>query len=162
MANKRLRLVGVVGIYPASASGDDIHLYADDADRGAPMAAFHGLRQQAEKDDGPYLCLSDYVAPRESGQADYLGLFANAAMGVEAMTEGYKAAGDDYSYIMAEALADRLAEAFAERLHEITRREVWGYAPDEALSVDDMLKVKYQVRGARGGAGGKGRAGWLG
>ncbi len=94
--------------------------------------------------------MSDFVAPKGSGIADYIGMFAcTAGHGLDAVVAEYKAAGDDYSYIMAEALADRLAEALAEKLHELVRRELWGYAPDESLSVDDMLKVKYQVR--RGG-----------
>eukprot|EP00887_Chlorella_sp_A99_P006796 scaffold2.g6796.t1 len=151
IAHKKLRLVGIVGVFPANAVGDDIEVYADES-RAAVAARFFGLRQQAEKDGAePYYCLSDFIAPREGGVVDYLGMFANAAMGVERMTEAYKAAGDDYSYIMAEALADRLAEAFAEKLHELVRREVWGYAADEGLSVDDMLKVKY--RGIRPAAG---------
>lgn len=79
-------------------------------------------------------------------------LVCSAGHGLEEVVAGHKAAGDDYSYIMAEALADRLAEAFAEKLHELVRRELWGYAPDEALSVDDMLKVKYQVSGGSGRA----------
>ncbi|EFN52253.1 hypothetical protein CHLNCDRAFT_36916 [Chlorella variabilis] len=151
IAGKKLRIVGIVGIFPANSVGDDIEVYTDES-RAQVAARFHGLRQQAEKDgDEPYYCLSDFVAPRSTGTVDYLGMFANSAMGVEAMTEVFKAEGDDYSYIMAEALADRLAEAAAERLHELVRREVWGYAADEALSVDDMLKVKY--RGIRPAAG---------
>lgn len=151
VANKRVRLNGIVGFFPANAAGDDIEVYADEA-RSSVAGRFHGLRQQAEKDadgDEPYLCVSDFVAPRGSGVADYVGAFAcSAGHGLEEVVAGYKAAGDDYSYIMAEALADRLAEAFAEKLHELVRRQLWGYAPDEALSVDDMLKVKYQVSGA--------------
>ncbi|PRW61565.1 cobalamin-dependent methionine synthase [Chlorella sorokiniana] len=149
--HKKLRLAGIVGIYPANSSGDDIEVYGDES-RAEVVARFHGLRQQAEKDSSePYYCLSDFVAPRSTGTVDYLGMFANAAFGVEAMTEAYKAAGDDYSHIMAEALADRLAEALAEKLHELVRREVWGYAADESMSVDDMLKVKYRgIRPAPG------------
>jgi 5-methyltetrahydrofolate--homocysteine methyltransferase len=145
---KRVTLNGIVGIFPANSVGDDIEVYEDDT-REAVAGRFHGLRQQAEKDgDGdPYLCVSDFIAPRSSGVADYVGAFAcSAGHGLEEVVAGFKASGDDYSYIMAEALADRLAEAFAEKLHELVRRELWGYAPDEALSVDDMLKVKYQVR----------------
>jgi 5-methyltetrahydrofolate--homocysteine methyltransferase len=140
-----------VVLWPANAVGDDIEVYTDET-RSTTTCRFHGLRQQAEKEsDEPYYCLSDFIAPRDTGTVDYLGAFANSALGVEGMTEGFKEAGDDYSYIMAEALADRLAEAFAEKLHEIVRREVWGYGADEALSVDDMLKVKY--RGIRPAAG---------
>lgn len=111
------------------------------------VSKFYGLRQQAEKDsEEPYFCVSDFIAPKSSNMIDYIGAFAcSAGHGLEEVVAGFKAAGDDYSYIMAEALADRLAEAFAEKLHELTRRELWGYSPDEQLSVDDMLKVKYQV-----------------
>ncbi|KAI7837900.1 hypothetical protein COHA_008281, partial [Chlorella ohadii] len=149
--HKRLRLAGIVGIFPANSVGDDIEVYGDES-RAEVVARFHGLRQQAEKDSSePYYCLSDFIAPRSTGTVDYLGMFANAAFGVEAMTEEFKAAGDDYSHIMAEALADRLAEALAEKLHELVRREVWGYAADESMSVDDMLKVKYRgIRPAPG------------
>ena len=150
--HRKLRLVGVVGIYEANSEGDDIKIYSDSS-RSTVLATFYGLRQQAEKENAaePYYCLSDFVAPRSSGLHDYLGLFANAVMGVEPLIEAYKAAGDDYSYIMLEALADRLAEAFAERLHELVRRELWGYARDEALSAEDMLRVKYRgIRPAPG------------
>ena len=148
---KKLRLVGVVGLFPANSVGDDIEVYADET-RATVRARFHGIRQQAEKEgDEPYMCLSDFIAPRDTGTVDYIGAFANSATGVETMTEAFTAAGDDYSYIMAEALADRLAEAFAEKLHEIVRREVWGYSQAEALDVDDLLKVKYQgIRPAPG------------
>uniref|UniRef100_A0A1D2A7V4 methionine synthase n=1 Tax=Auxenochlorella protothecoides TaxID=3075 RepID=A0A1D2A7V4_AUXPR len=149
--NKKLRLVGVVGIFHANSAGDDIEVYAG-ADRAERLATFYGLRQQAEKENAdPYYCLSDFIAPKSSGVNDYLGLFANSAMGVEPLIEAFKEAGDDYSYIMMEALADRLAEAFAEKLHAIVRQELWGYAPDEDLNVDDLLKVKYQgIRPAPG------------
>lgn len=140
-----------MGLYPANSVGDDIEVYTDET-RAEVRARFHGIRQQAEKEsDEPYMCVSDFIAPRDTGMVDYIGAFANSAMGVEVMTEAYKAAGDDYSYIMAEALADRLAEAFAEKLHEIVRREVWGYSKEESLDVDDLLKVKYQgIRPAPG------------
>eukprot|EP00775_Hariotina_reticulata_P002950 gene2950-3235_t len=152
VVNKRVRLNGIVGFYPANSVGDDIEVYADDS-CGEAVCKFYGLRQQAEKDgDDPYMCVSDFIAPKGSGLVDYVGAFAcSAGHGLEEVVAGYKAAGDDYSYIMAEALADRLAEAFAEKLHEIVRRKLWGYAADEQLSVDDMLKVKYQgIRPAPG------------
>lgn len=165
IAHKRVRLNGIVGFYPANAVGDDIEVYDDDEGRSTVRTKFFGLRQQAEKEgDEPYMCVSDFIAPKGSGVKDYIGMFAcSAGHGLEEVVEKYKEAGDDYSYIMAEALADRLAEAFAEKLHELVRKEVWGYAPDEALTVDDMLKVKYQVRwrGSRGGRQGQG-GGWGG
>eukprot|EP00877_Chromochloris_zofingiensis_P009669 jgi/Chrzof1/4956/Cz15g06080.t1 len=152
IAHKRVRLNGIAGIYPANAVGDDIEVYEEEA-RSEVKCKFFGLRQQAEKEgDEPYMCVSDFIAPKGSGVGDYLGLFAcSAGHGLEKVVEGYKAAGDDYSYIMAEALADRLAEAFAEKMHELVRKELWGYAPEEKLTVDDMLKVKYQgIRPAPG------------
>ncbi|KAJ9513004.1 hypothetical protein QJQ45_029222 [Haematococcus lacustris] len=153
--NKRVRLNAVVAFFPANSVGDDIEVYAEDTAEsraGPPVAKLHGLRQQAEKESGdPYYCLSDFVAPKGSVD-DYIGMFAcSAGHGLEEVVAAHKAAGDDYSYIMAEALADRLAEAFAEKLHEMVRRELWGYAPSEAFDVDDLLKVKYQgIRPAPG------------
>ncbi|GLI63553.1 hypothetical protein VaNZ11_006404 [Volvox africanus] len=150
--NKRVTLKAVVGMYPAAAVGDDIEVYMDES-RSTVKAKLAGLRQQAEKDGAePYYCISDFVAPKGSGLEDYVGMFAcTAGHGLEEVIAGFKAASDDYSYIMAEALADRLAEALAERLHELVRRDYWGYAADEQISVDDMLKVKYQgIRPAPG------------
>ena len=90
--------------------------------------------------------MSDFIAPKDSGIKDYIGLFVNTSgLGLDELTAKFKADQDDYSYIMAEALADRLAEAVAEKLHEDVRKDYWGYAPDEKLSPDDLLKVKYQV-----------------
>ncbi|MEW5298859.1 MAG: hypothetical protein WDW36_001936 [Sanguina aurantia] len=153
MAHKRVRLNGVVGHFPANAVGDDVEVYTDET-RTEVRGKLFGLRQQAEKESKtePYSCLSDFIAPKASGIPDYIGMFAcSAGHGLEDVVAEYKAAGDDYSYIMAEALADRLAEAFAEKLHEMVRTTYWGYAPDEKMSVDDMLKVKYQgIRPAPG------------
>ena len=140
---------GVVGFWPANAVGDDIAVYAD-ADRTTEIARFHTLRQQIKKANGkPNLALSDFVA--ETGQ-DYIGAFAvTAGHGELEKAAAFKAAGDDYSAIMATALADRLAEAFAERLHREVRTQLWGYAPDEALSVQDLIEEKYQgIRPAPG------------
>ena len=100
-------------MYPANSIGDDIEVYTDE-NRSETCAKFYGLRQQAEKDsDEAYACLSDFIAPKDSQMIDYVGAFANSAIGVEKITKVFKESGDDYSYIMAEALADRLAEAFA-------------------------------------------------
>ena len=125
--------------------GDDIVVYTDES-RSTPSHTFHTLRQQAEKDtDEPYMALSDFIAPKDSGVKDYLGMFCvSAGFGLDELTAEFKAAGDDYSYIMAEALADRLAEAFAELLHQQVRKEHWGYAPDEKLGSEDLLKVQYK------------------
>ncbi len=147
-----LRARGVVGLFPANAVGDDIEIYADGS-RAAPVAVVHTLRQQMPKPPGrPNLALADYVAPRETGLPDWLGAFAvTAGHGLDELVAGFEAAHDDYSAILAKALADRLAEAFAERLHERVRRELWGYAPDEALTNDQLIHEEYQgIRPAPG------------
>jgi 5-methyltetrahydrofolate--homocysteine methyltransferase len=150
--NNRLKLKGIFGFYPANSVGDDIVVYTDES-RSTPQHTFYTLRQQAEKDtDDPYMALSDFIAPKESGVKDYLGMFVcSSGFGLDELTAEYKAANDDYSYIMAEALADRLAEAFAELLHEQVRKDHWGYTKDESFTCDDLLKVKYQgIRPAPG------------
>jgi 5-methyltetrahydrofolate--homocysteine methyltransferase len=142
---------GVVRILPANAVGDDIELYADE-DRRTPIALLHTLRQQMARDGRPNLALADFVAPRDSGVRDYVGLFAvTTGHGLDALVAEFQQAHDDYSAILAKALADRLAEAFAERLHELVRRRYWGYAPDENLSNEDLIREAYQgIRPAPG------------
>ncbi|MFC5343356.1 methionine synthase [Brevundimonas staleyi] len=140
---------GVVGFWPANAVGDDVAVYADEG-RTEEIARFHTLRQQIKKSNGkPNLALSDFVA--EAGQ-DYIGAFAvTAGHGELEKAAEFKAAGDDYSAILATALADRLAEAFAERLHKEVRTGLWGYAADEDVSVQDLIEEKYQgIRPAPG------------
>ncbi|MBC8086104.1 MAG: methionine synthase [Phycisphaerae bacterium] len=136
----------VFAFWPANAVGDDIELYADE-NRTTVIKTLHMLRQQMDKqgDGRPNFCLADYVAPRESGVVDYLGGFAvTTGHGLEALVAAFEADHDDYGSIMAKALADRLAEAFAEHLHERVRREFWGYAPDEALDNADLIRESYQ------------------
>jgi 5-methyltetrahydrofolate--homocysteine methyltransferase len=143
---------GVFGLWPANAAGDDIEIYADDK-RDGVLATWHNLRQQNEKPPGnPNQCLADFVAPRESGVADYIGAFAvTAGLGVEAKVKEFLAANDDYSAILVKALADRLAEAFAEHLHWLVRTDYWGYAADEKLSNQDLVAEKYRgIRPAPG------------
>jgi 5-methyltetrahydrofolate--homocysteine methyltransferase len=143
---------GVVGFWPADATGDDITLYTDDA-RQSPLATVHTLRQQARRrDDRALLALADFVAPRAAGVPDWVGGFAvTTGHGLEPMIAAAKAAHDDYRAILLAALADRLAEAFAERLHEEVRRTLWGYTPDERASLDDLLHERYQgIRPAPG------------
>jgi len=150
--DKSLVLKAIVGFYPANAVGDDVVVYKNEK-RTDTRCKFYTMRQQAEKDtDEPYMALSDFVAPKETGVADYLGMFVvSAGFGLDEVTAEYKEQNDDYSYIMAEALADRLAEAFAEVLHEKMRKEDWGYSKDEDFSTEDLLKVKYQgIRPAPG------------
>ena len=134
----------VVGLYPANAVGDDIVLYADES-RNDPLAVFPCLRQQFTKGSGrPNLCLADFVAPACSGVADYAGAFVvTAGEGVDELCAEFEAAGDDYQSILVKALADRLAEAFAERMHERVRREFWGYAPKEALTNSQLIAEEY-------------------
>ena len=150
--DRSLRARAVVGFWPASSVGDDIELYAD-AGREKPMAVVHTLRQQMEKPPGrPNISLADFVAPLSTGAEDYLGGFAvTAGTGSAELVAGFEAAHDDYSAIMVKALADRLAEAFAERLHEMVRRDLWGYAPGEALDNAALIAEAYQgIRPAPG------------
>lgn len=143
-------LKGIYGFYPARREGDDVILYTDD-DRKKERTRFHFLRQQSEKDTGkPYMSLCDFVSPHESAP-DYVGGFAvTSGHGMKELVDGFKAAGDDYKAIMYEALADRLAEAFAEYLHKKSRID-WAYGKDESLSNDDMIAEKYQgIRPAAG------------
>ncbi|WP_349357716.1 methionine synthase [Stappia sp.] len=144
---------GVVGFWPAAARGDDIVLFADET-RATECAVLHTLRQQMERASGTRanLAMADFVAPEDSGIADYVGGFAvTAGHGEDDIVARYVKDGDDYNKILAQALADRLAEAFAERLHERVRREFWGYAPQENLSVEDLIAEKYQgIRPAPG------------
>ena len=140
---------GVVGFWPARAVGDDVAVFSDES-RTEEIARFHTLRQQIRKSNGkPNLALSDFIA--EDGD-DYIGAFAvTTGHGELEIARKFKDAGDDYSSIMAAALADRLAEAFAERLHKAVRTELWGYAADEATSVDDLIAEQYQgIRPAPG------------
>ena len=141
---KWLTANGVVGFWPANRVGDSIEIYADET-RSTVMKTFHHLRQQNEKPPGnPNQCLADFVAPKTTGAADFIGAFAvSAGEGCEERAVAYAAANDDYNAIMIKALADRLAEAFAEHLHWKARREYWGYAKDEALSSSDMIAEKY-------------------
>jgi 5-methyltetrahydrofolate--homocysteine methyltransferase len=149
----RLRAAAVLGFWPANAvDHDDIAIWHDE-ERTDTVATFRTLRQQMAKPAGrPNVALADFVAPIETGLADYLGAFAvTAGHGLEAIVAEFEEANDDYSAILAKALADRLAEAFAERLHERVRRELWAYAPDESLSNPDLIAERYQgIRPAPG------------
>ncbi len=149
----RLTADAVVGFWPANTvDGDDIAVWRD-ASRHEALATFRTLRQQMAKPDGrPNVALADFVAPIETGVDDFIGAFAvTTGHGLEEIVAGFEAAHDDYSAILAKALADRLAEAFAERLHEWVRRELWGYASGEALSNTDLIAERYQgIRPAPG------------
>ncbi len=144
----------VIGFWPAASMGDDIELYHDES-RATPLATVHCLRQQMKREIGkrPNHCLADYVAPKDSGKLDYLGGFVvTAGKEVEEIATRFeKEDHDDYSSIMVKALGDRLAEAFAERMHERVRKEFWGYAADEDLSNEDLVKEAYRgIRPAPG------------
>jgi 5-methyltetrahydrofolate--homocysteine methyltransferase len=144
IAEKWLKANAVVGFWPANSIGDDIELYIDDS-RTKVLARLHTLRQQmAREGDKANLALADFVAPKDSGVADYIGGFAvTAGIGEEDVARRFERANDDYSKIMVKALADRLAEAFAEALHEKVRRELWAYAPDEKLSNEQLIAEDY-------------------
>jgi len=141
-----------IGFWPAEARGDDIAVFADEA-RDKPVATLHTLRQQLPKREGRCNeALADFIAPRESGVKDYIGAFAvTAGIGEDEVADRFKRANDDFSAILVKALADRLAEAFAERLHQRVRQEFWGYAAEENLSAEDLIVEKYRgIRPAPG------------
>ncbi|MBF5005321.1 methionine synthase [Diaphorobacter sp. NR2-3-3-1] len=151
-----LQANGVMGLFPANRVGDDIEFYTDES-RTRVLMTWYGMRQQTEKQEiegvmRPSRCLSDFVATKESGIKDYAGLFAvTAGIGAEKKDKEFEAALDDYSGIMFKALADRLAEAFAECLHQRVRKDLWGYAPDENLSNAELIKEQYKgIRPAPG------------
>ena len=148
---KWLSANAVIGLFPAnSVSYDDIEIYTNKS-RNKVAMTFHNLRQQTLKPGGrPNLCLADYIAPKESGILDAIGAFAvSAGFGIDARVKTYEEAHDDYGAIMLKALADRLAEAFAEHMHWRVRREFWGYAKDEDLNTEQLVAEEYRVRRIR-------------
>jgi 5-methyltetrahydrofolate--homocysteine methyltransferase len=152
VAERWFKASAAFGFWPANAQGDDIHIYADEG-RGIPVAVMHGLRQQLSKREGRNnIAIADFVAPRDSGLADYIGAFAvTAGIGEDEVADRFKRANDDYSAIMVKALADRLAEAFAERLHQRVRQEFWGYAPGENFTGAELTAEHYRgIRPAPG------------
>ncbi len=145
ISEKLLSADGVTGIFPANTIGeDDIEIYFDE-NRKSSRALIHTLRQQYEKsENNPSIALADFIAPKESGKNDYIGAFAvTAGNGIENLIRKYEKENDDYSSIMVKAVADRLAEAFAELLHEKIRKEIWAYSKDENLANDDLIAEKY-------------------
>jgi 5-methyltetrahydrofolate--homocysteine methyltransferase len=151
IANKSLELRAVYGLFPANAVGDDVEVYTNGS-RKFLRTKFHFLRQQIEKGDGtPNYCLADFIAPKATTQPDHIGAFAvTSGHGLKEIVEKFKAQHDDYNAIMAEAIADRLAEAFAEYLHKRAREE-WGFGKLEKLTAADLIEEKY--RGIRPAAG---------
>lgn len=152
IAEDWFRAAAVAGFWPANSDGDDVLVFADEA-RETPIAVLHTLRQQLARREGrANVALADFVAPRASGLADYVGAFTvTAGLGEAEVAARLKGANDDYSAIMVSALADRLAEAFAERMHERVRKEFWAYAADEALGSQDLIAEKYRgIRPAPG------------
>ena len=139
-----LRARAVIGLFPANSVGDDVEIYTDDRRKGI-LTVVHGLRQQFEKAPGrANLCLSDFVAPKETEVPDYMGAFAvTTGLGAEKLSAGFEEDHDDYNAIMTKALADRLAEAFAERMHQQVRRQFWGYAADEDLDNERLIREEY-------------------
>jgi 5-methyltetrahydrofolate--homocysteine methyltransferase len=141
----------VIGLFPANSVGDDIEIYGDDSKEVKTVV--HTLRQQMQKPPGrPNLALADFVAPKETGLQDYMGAFAvTAGIGLDKVVGRFEADHDDYNSILAKALADRLAEAFAERMHQRVRQEFWGYADNETLENDELIAEQYQgIRPAPG------------
>ncbi|MCX6222046.1 MAG: methionine synthase [Bacteroidia bacterium] len=152
IAKKMIRANGVVGIWPANSVMDDTELYTDDT-RSELIGTFRQLRQQEKKPGATnLLCLSDFIAPKETGIPDYCGAFAvTAGIGVAELVAQYKKENNDYKAIMLEALSDRLAEAFAEKLHQLVRTDVWGYNKYESLTPEELIASKYQgIRPAPG------------
>jgi len=153
VAENWLTASGVIGFWPAAADGDDIVLYADE-ERSAERTRLHSLRQQIARQNSKrgHVALSDFVAPADKGLTDFIGGFAvTAGIGEEAVAERFARANDDYSKILSQALADRLAEAFAERMHQRVRREFWAYASDEAFTPAELIRESYQgIRPAPG------------
>jgi 5-methyltetrahydrofolate--homocysteine methyltransferase len=152
VAEKWVQAKAVVGFFPANAQGDDVVLYTDES-RTQTLSVLHNLRMQMERNgQQPNFCLGDFVAPVESGKADWMGVFAvSTGFGIEPHLKAFREKHDDYSAIMLEALCDRLAEALAERMHERVRKEFWGYAADETLDNNAMIAEKYQgIRPAPG------------
>jgi len=144
IARKLLKAKAVIGFFPANSAGDDIVVYTDDT-RKKIRAVFHTLRQQTVKfDDKPYYALADLIAPKDRKVKDYLGGFAvTAGIGARELAAQFEREHDDYKSILVKALADRLAEAFAERMHQLVRRKYWGYVPDENLSNEDLIHCRY-------------------
>ncbi len=150
--NKLLQANGVIGFWPANSAGDDIELYTNES-RTQVLTTIYTLRQQAEKPKGePYYALADFIAPKESGVPDYFGGFAvTTGIGCDELVAEFERDHDDYNSIMAKALADRLAEAFAEKMHELVRKQYWGYGKDEHLDTVGLIKEQYQgIRPAPG------------
>ena len=150
--NKLLVAKAVIGLYPANSEGDDILLYKNDS-RKEVISTFHMLRQQTEKTvKQPYYSLADYIAPVQSGVNDYIGAFAvTSGIGLDELVQRFELEHDDYNSILAKAVADRLAEAFAEKMHELVRKEYWGYAKDENLTDEQIIKEEYTgIRPAHG------------
>ena len=151
--NKALQANGVIAFYPAQATDNDDVILFKDKEMKSPLATLHFLRQQNKKAQNlPNFCLADFIAPASIGKKDYMGMFAVTAGGqIENLLAEYKLQQDDYQEIMVKALADRLAEAFAELMHEKVRRELWGYTDDKGLSMEEVIKEKYQgIRPAPG------------
>jgi 5-methyltetrahydrofolate--homocysteine methyltransferase len=141
---KSIKANAVFGLFAANSVEDDIEVYSDESKKGL-LTTLHTLRQQSAKSKGiANLALSDFIAPKESGRTDYIGAFAvTAGIGVDELVKDFEKEHDDYNSIMIKALADRLAEAFAEHLHELVRRKYWAYAPEESFANDDLIREKY-------------------
>ena len=148
-----LQAKAVIGFYPANSIVDDVEVYDKTGSQRRPLAQFHFVRQQMKRNaETPNLCLADYVAPKDSGVEDYIGFFAvTTGIGIDKHVKHFEDDHDDYQSILLKALADRLAEAFAERLHQRVRTEFWGYAKEENYTNEELIKEAYQgIRPAPG------------
>jgi 5-methyltetrahydrofolate--homocysteine methyltransferase len=153
VSRKLLTARAVIGFYPANSNGDDIEIYSEKGSQQHILETLHTLRQQARHDDDkPYYALSDFIAPKENGKKDYIGAFAlSCGFGLEELEQEFIANNDDYHLIMVKVLADCLAEAFAERMHQLVRKEYWGYVHNETLTKEDMFRCLFQgIRPAPG------------
>jgi len=148
--SKEISASGIIGILPAVSNGDDI-LVLDSEDRSKLLKVLPQLRQQSDKNKECH-CLSDFVAPNDSGKTDYVGFFAlTAGLGADKLIEIYKTEHDDYKAILVQSITDRLAEAFSELMHEKIRKEIWGYSPAEDFSLQELINGKYRgIRPAYG------------
>lgn len=150
--NKLIEARGIIGFYPCNSNDeDDIEVY-DENDGETFKAKFCTIRQQLDKDQDNFVAMSDFIAPKSSGIKDYIGFFAvSAGFKQDEVCAPYVEAGDDYNIMMVKTLTDRFAEAFSEQLHQEVRKDIWGYSPEEKLSVQECLAVKYQgIRPAPG------------
>lgn len=142
LSNKRIKASATIGFWKCNSTGDDIEVYGDQKE---VLGHFRTLRQQEQNEQNLYMALSDFIAPKETERDDFIGGFAcTAGIGQEELIAKYQSDHDEFNILLLKALTDRLAEALAEQLHVIVRKQYWGYSPNESLSVKDVINVEYQ------------------